>query len=108
MYDTAQKIIALLAFCLFTFWIAHTANAQTPPEELRKTRMQYRYEFYLLYKNGTLAIDQNAENSYRVENLPYATPRPTTSATLYKGEVINFLDKIGATFTFDPQQNVGP
>src|SRR3989344_6977087 len=64
------------------------------------TRENFVYLFHFYYDNGQLFTDRDAKFKYDIVAEPYAAPVLKT-AEPYSGEILNFNNKILATFKFD-------
>jgi hypothetical protein len=62
-------------------------------------RIESKYLFHLYFDEGEIAVDPNYRFPYDI------IPEPASgSANPYRAEVVNFLNKVGMSVNFDPQQ----
>ncbi|MBI2064044.1 MAG: hypothetical protein HYT65_03585 [Candidatus Yanofskybacteria bacterium] len=80
---------------LFVFVQPLVTNA-----DVISTRENFVYLFHFYYDNGQLFTDRDAKFKYDIVAEPYAASALKT-ADPYSGEILNFNNKILATFKFD-------
>ncbi|MBI2062698.1 MAG: hypothetical protein HYT61_00425 [Candidatus Yanofskybacteria bacterium] len=83
------------AAVLFVFILPLFVNA-----DVVDSRENFVYLFHLYYDNGQLFADRDARFKYDIIAEPYVVPALKT-ASPYSGEILNFNNKILATFKFD-------
>src|SRR3989344_1322590 len=92
-----NKILLFICVAVFSFFIPSFISHA----DVANNSNNFIYLFHLYYDNGQLAADRDVKFKYDIIAEPYAMST-LSSASPYRGEIINFEDKILATFKFDP------
>ena len=88
----------LFFFCLMFIWMTSQVSADTTAFS-----NNFVYNLHLYYDNGQLLADRDFEFEYDLIAGEYV-PEIASAGSSYKGEIINILGKVVATFYFDPKQ----
>lgn len=88
----------LFFFCLMFIWMTSQVSADTAASS-----NNFVYNFHLYYDNGQLLADRDFEFEYDLTAEEYV-PEIVSAGSSYRGEIVNILGRVAATFYFDPKQ----